>query len=622
MSDKSAKSTEKGQNDIFDPDFSKLAEAIATAAERTQPLIQDFFQKHSLEELSDAPLDPYNIRRTYLEYMMRLFNDPQRFADVQVEFWEGWVKLWQNSMDRFLEGQDKPPIYSPEKTDRRFKSNVWQENALFDFIKQSYLLTSQTIMKSVHDLKDIDPSEKQKLEFFARQYVNAIAPNNFVMTNPEVIEETLKTGGDNLVRGLENLLEDLERGGGELTITTTDYQAFEVGRNLATSPGKVIYQNDLIQLIQYEPKTKDVFKRPLLIIPPWINKYYILDLKPENSFIAWLIDQGHTVFTISWINPDEKLADKGFEDYMNEGCAQALHVIQDITGEDQINAIGYCLGGTLLACFLAWQAAEKPKNKSKNKDALSLPEITSATFLTTLVDFEKAGDMKVFIDDAQIEMMEKKMAKTGYLEAKAIRQTFSMMRSTDLIWSFVVNNYLLGREPFPFDLLYWNEDSTNMPAKMHSFYLRHMYRDNQLVKPGGITIDGRKIDMRKVKTPSYFLSTKEDHIAPWQATYQTTQLFGGEKTFTLAASGHIAGVVNHPDNKKYHYYLNPKTPEDPESWLDKAVEHPGSWWTHWQDWMAPYIKDTVPARKIGEKMSNKKYPPIEDAPGSYVKKRF
>ena len=600
------KKTAHSKSDLTRKDFSKLSEALAHAAERTQPLLQNFFEKHTLEEIGDMPFDPYNIRKTYLEYMMKMFADPNRAMGMQMEFWDNWIQLWQNTLDRFVEGKENDPLYAPEKGDKRFKDDIWHESALFDFIKQSYLLTSKTIMQSVYDLEDIDPQDKKKLEFFARQYVDAIAPNNFILTNPRVLEATLESGGENLVKGMQNLLDDLERGGGKLRISTTDYNAFKVGENIATTTGSVVYQNDLMQLIQYKPRTNKVFKRPLLIIPPWINKYYILDLKPQNSFIKWLVEQGHTVFIISWVNPDKDLASKTFDDYMKEGPLDALNVISDITGETDANVIGYCLGGTLLATLLAWLHADGKQDKIK-----------AATFLTTLVDFEKAGDLKVFIDDEQIEAMEDKMAKKGYLEADSIKNTFSMLRSTDLIWSFVVNNYLLGKEPFPFDLLYWNDDSTNMPARMHSFYLRTMYRDNLLAKPGALEIADRKIDMTKVETPSFFLSTREDHIAPWKATYETTKLFSGPVSFTLAASGHIAGVVNPPDAEKYCYFTNEKIADDHDEWLEKAKEHPHSWWPHWQKWIKDFTGTKVEARKIG----NKTYKPIEDAPGSYVQKK-
>lgn len=588
-------------------DFANLTQALMKAAEDSKPLLERFFAENDFGDLSSSHFDPYNIQEAYMTFLHSMMTHPQQFIDMQIGFWDSWIKLWQNTLDRFVEGEEIPPLYSPKKGDRRFRDDIWRESALFDFIKQSYLLTSDSIMKAIYDMDDLDPHEKEKLEFHARQLVNAIAPNNFILTNPEVIEATINTGGENLVKGLKNLLEDLGRGKGRLDIRKTDYTAFKVGKNIAVTPGKVVYENDLMQLIQYEPQTQQVFKRPLLIIPPWINKYYILDLRPENSFIDWLVKQGHTVFTISWVNPDEDLAEKNFEDYMTEGCLEAMNVVRSITGEQDCNVIGYCLGGTLLASVLAWFAAGRRKKR-----------IASATFLTTLIDFEKAGDLRVFIDDEQISLMEKKMARKGYLDATTIKNTFSMLRSSDLIWSFVVNNYLLGKEPFPFDLLYWNDDATNMPAKMHSFYLRKMYHDNLLAKPGGLTLCGEKIDITKIKTPSYFLSSKQDHIAPWPATYAGARLFSGPVHYTLSASGHIAGVVNPPAAKKYCYYKNDEFSQTPEQWLANAKEYDGSWWPDWQKWIKKYTGPKVKARKPG----NKDYPPIEDAPGRYVKVKY
>ena len=361
-----------------------------------------------------------------------------------------------------------------------------------------------------------------------------MAPSNFLATNPEVLQTTLETGGENLLRGLTNLLDDLELGRGQLVVTMADLKAFRLGENVATTPGKVIFQNELMQLIQYAPSTADVKRRPLLIVPPWINKFYVLDLRPESSFIKWAVDQGHTVFVISWVNPDERLAHKGFEDYMLEGPLAALEVIEIAAGEREVNAIGYCLGGTLLASTLGYLTA-------RNDD-----RIQSATYFVTLVDFTEVGDMAVFIDEEQLAVLEKRMRSRGYLEAHEMSLAFNMLRANDLIWSFVVSNYLLGKQPIPFDLLYWNADSTRMPAAMHSFYLRKMYHENRLAIPGGISLAGVAIDLTRIKTPTFLLSTREDHIAPWQSTYAATQLFKGPTKFVLADSGHIAGVISPP----------------------------------------------------------------------------
>lgn len=580
------------------PDFVQIGHILMETSQRAQPLLQEFLEKF---DPGKAPLtpDPLNLQETYAKFMGNLMSDPQKMVDLQFRFWNDWANLWGESTKKFLGGDGKT-LFEPDKTDKRFKSPLWDQSAYFDFIKQSYLLTSRWLENAVHGAEGLDEATRQKLDFYTRQYINAIAPTNFVLTNPDVLEETVKTRGDNLIKGLQNLLEDLERGGGELNISTTDYKAFKLGENIATTPGKVVYQNDLMQLIQYEPTTEKVFKRPLLIVPPWINKYYILDLKPENSYVKWLVTQGHTVFIVSWVNPDRKLAQKAFEDYMQEGILMALDQIEMITGEKDTNIIGYCLGGTLLAVTLAWLQANDRAD-----------HVASATFLTTLVDFENAGEMKLFMDDEQLKMMEQDMEDKGFLSATALKKTFSLLRANDMIWSFVVNNYLMGREPFPFDLLYWNDDSTNMPAAMHNFYLRRFYRDNALTTPCAVEMKGTPIDITKIETPCYFLSAREDHIAPWKATYATTQMVKGPHTFVLAASGHVAGVVNPPEKQKYCYWTADKTPTSHEDWLRSAKQTDGSWWLHHKEWLKKFSNGEIPARKIETS--------IEPAPGSYVK---
>ena len=457
----------------------------------------------------------------------------------------------------------------------------------------------------MREVDGLDEKTAKKVDFYTRQFVDAMAPSNFVMTNPEVLRKTLESGGENLVKGLENLLDDLERGKGKLQIKMTDLEAFEVGQNIAITPGKVVFQNDLIQLLQYAPTTDEVAKRPVLIIPPWINKFYILDLREKNSFISWAVGEGQTVFVISWVNPDEKLARKSFEDYMLEGPLAALDAIEKATGEKKINVIGYCLGGTLLAATLAYMAAKK------------IDRVASATFLTTLVDFAEPGELGVFIDEEQLEALEERMEEKGYLEGSAMATTFNMLRANDLIWSFVVNNYLLGKEPFPFDLLYWNSDSTRMPAAMHSFYLRKMYQENLLVKPGGIALKGTPIDLPKIKVPAFILSTKEDHIAPWKSTYAATQLYQGPVDFVLAASGHIAGVVNPPASGKYT-----------TGSTRRRLGMPTTGWRRRPSSPAPGGRrgaagsSNSPAarcRPAGRATASLK--PIEDAPGSYAKVR-
>jgi len=596
----SAEKTPLSQKDIKVPDPVALSKSMLDTYARAQPVLEEFVEKQ-IAEYGEFNFDPLNVAETYQDFVNSFWHNPEKFWALQTEYWQKSLTLWQESQKKWS-GEAATPVITPDKSDRRFKADEWNENALFDFIKQSYLLTCEWAERSVQDTETLTEDQKEKLTFASKLFTSALSPTNFALTNPEVIKETINSGGDNLLRGLENLIEDLGRG----SIRTTDDTAFTLGENIATTEGAVIHRNDLMELIQYKPTTQTVHKRPLLIIPPWINKYYILDLRPDNSFIKWAVEQGHTVFVISWVNPDKKLAQKRFEDYMREGVITALDQIKSITGEPDCNAIGYCLGGTLLNITLAYLAAHKQENRIK-----------SATFFTTLTDFEHAGDMKLFMSDEQIDLMDKQMAESGVLEGKSLQQTFSLLRSNDLIWSFVVNNYLMGKEPFPFDLLYWNNDSTNMPAAMHSFYLRKLYRDNLLAKPGGITMDGTPIDLTAIKTPAYFLSTREDHIAPWRATYKGAQNLGGPKgdniTFTLAASGHIAGVVNPPAKNKYCFWSNSKTPKDPETWLSSSTETEGSWWPHWQEWITPHLGGEVKPRKILKKAT------LAAAPGEYVR---
>ena len=449
----------------------------------------------------------------------------------------------------------------------------------------------------------MDDATARKVDFYTRQFVDALSPSNFVATNPEVLTATLASGGQNLLRGLENLLVDMERGNGRLSITMTDMKAFRLSENIATTPGKIVYQNELMQLIQYRPTTQEVRRRPLLIVPPWINKFYVLDLQPKNSFIKWAVDQGHTLFVISWVNPDQKLAEKSFENYMLEGPLAALAAIESATGERNVNTIGYCLGGTLLASMAAYLAA-------KGDDG-----IASATYFATLVDFTDVGDMAVFIDEEQLVSLERRMQERGYLESQDMATAFNMLRANDLIWSFVVDNYLLGKEQTPFDLLFWNSDSTRMPAAMHSFYLRKMYQQNLLAKPCGISLAGTPIDLSKIKAPTFILSTHEDHIAPWKSTYAATRLYSGPVKFVLSTSGHMAGVISAPGSNKCGHWANDNLPPSPDEWFAGATPHLGSWWPVWDEWVTQLDSGRVPAREPG----GDKLTIIEDAPGSYVR---
>ena len=584
------------------PDPAETARAMASIAERSGKLVADWLARR--KDAAPDP-DPLNIGRAFMEMTARMMADPAGVARAQIGFWQDYMRLWQNTARTMMGGEAAPPVIDAQG-DRRFKDAGWSDNGVFDYVKQSYLLAARCVRDSVAAVDGMEPKTAQKVDFYARQFVDAMSPSNFALTNPEVLRKTAETGGENLLKGLGNLLTDLEAGKGDLRIKMTDADAFQVGGNIGVSPGKVVFRNDLMELIQYAPSTPKALKRPLLIGPPWINKFYILDLRPKNSFVRWAVSQGHTVFVISWVNPDERLADKGFEDYMTEGYLAALDAIERATGEREVNAIGYCLGGTLLASTLAYMAA-------KGDD-----RIRTATFFVTMTDFAEAGELGVFIDEAQLAALEDKMAKRGYLEGAEMATTFNMLRANDLIWSFVVNNYLLGNDPFPFDLLFWNSDSTRMPARMHAFYLRNMYQANLLREPGGISLAGVPIDLRRTKVPAYFLSTREDHIAPWKSTYRGTRLLGGKNRFVLAASGHIAGVVNPPEGAKYNHWVNDALPEDPDAWFAGAKEMPGSWWPDWQKWILAHDKKQVAAREPGAGG----LPALGDAPGDYVKVRL
>ncbi|HLF58050.1 MAG TPA: class I poly(R)-hydroxyalkanoic acid synthase [Alphaproteobacteria bacterium] len=583
------------------PDSQEISMTMASIAERTQRLVAGFLQRHSGNGSVDS-YDPLNIGMAFMELTARMMSDPARLVRAQMSLWEDYMNLWQTTARRMM-GEPAEPVVLANESDRRFKDSAWEDNTLFDFIKQSYLLSSRWMQSTVKEVEGLDDKTARKVDFYTRQFVDALSPSNFVLTNPEVLRTTIESGGENLLKGLSNLLEDLERGEGRLRIKMTDPNAFKVGENLALTPGKVIYQNELMQLIQYTPTTKQVYERPLLIVPPWINKFYILDMREKNSLIRWIVEQGHTVFVISWVNPDENLAQKTFDDYMLQGPIEALDIIAKATKQKEINVVGYCLGGTLLASTLAYLAAKGDER------------IVSATFLTTMIDFAEAGELSVFIDEEQLSVLESKMNEKGYLEGHEMAATFNMLRANDLIWSFVVNNYLLGKDPFPFDLLYWNSDSTRMPAAMHSFYLRKMYQENKLIEAGGIVVNKVPVDIRKIKIPSYILSTREDHIAPWISTYAATQHLSGPVRFVLTASGHIAGVVNPPAANKYCYWTNAKTPKDPDAWLHGATQAPGSWWDDWAKWVARFAGKKVPARQPGCGV----FKPIENAPGSYVK---
>ena len=552
-------------------------------------------------EMADEVAEVVKTLGHVAEYWL---TDPQRAVELQTRLGKAYLDLWAAGAKR-LTGEATSPVAAPASTDKRFADPEWSSNQFYDFLKQGYLLTTQWANQLVSDASGLDAHTRQKAEFYVRQISNALSPSNFILTNPELLRETLSSNADNLVRGMKMLAEDIEAGGGHLRIRQSDSSMFEVGRNLATTPGKVIFQNDLMQLVQYAPSTPTVLKRPLLIVPPWINKFYVLDLTPEKSFIKWCVDRGVTVFCISWVNPDAHLAQKTFEDYVREGAIAALDIIQKVTGEDRVHTIGYCVGGTLLSVTLAAMAAWRDQR------------IMSATLFAAQVDFTYAGDLKVFVDEAQVEALEQRMAERGYLEGRKMATVFNLMRSNDLIWPYVVNNYLKGKAPFPFDLLYWNSDATRMPGANHAFYVRSCYLENRLAR-GKMTISNTAIDLKSIKVPIYNLATREDHIAPPKSVLLGSKYFGGPVRFVLAGSGHIAGVVNPPDRNKYQYWTGPRPRSaDLDKWLAKATEHPGSWWPDWLAWLKDQDATEVPAREPGGGALT----PIEDAPGSYVRVR-
>ena len=586
------------------PDQAETARKWAAVAEQSQRVVQAFTERQA--EGGDFSLvDPQSVSRAFLDLMSKMAANPVKLAEAQLRFWQDNVGLWQ-AMTRRMLGQEAAMAVEPEKGDRRFKDKAWNEELAFDYIKQSYLLTSRWVQSTVGGVEGLDPMNKEKVDFFTRQFLSAMSPSNFALTNPTVLKKTRESGGQNLLEGLENLLSDLERGRGRLKISMTDEAAFEVGKNVAASPGKVVYQNELMQLIQYEPSTEEVHRRPLLFVPPWINKFYVMDLQPKNSLIKWAVDQGHTLFVVSWVNPRGELAHKDFEDYMLEGPLAALDAIEQATGEREVNVLGFCIGGILMVATLAYLAAKGDTR------------VNSATFLATMVDLKDIGEVSVFIDEEQLRSLEEHVAEKGYLEGHHMAEMFNMMRENDLIWSFVVNNYLLGRDPMPFDMLYWNADSTRLPATMLVTYLRKIYQDNGLMKPGHLVLDGVPIDIGKIETPCYVLATKDDHIAPWVSSYPATRSFAGPVRFVLGASGHIAGVINPPGANKYCYWTNAKTPATPADWFANAERHEGSWWPDWGKWLTRKAGPTVPSRQPGDGA----LAPIEEAPGSYVNVRF
>lgn len=589
----------------------ELADNMAEAQKLALDAWALYSQKHAKDDGS-VDLDPFNILPAITDLQKTMLEHPEQIVETAIDMWSRQAMLW-NKMVAEMGGVSLPPVKGLENADRdrRFQDEAWSSSAVFTYLKQSYLLSSSVLRDTVHRMDaELPEDERHKLEFFTDRFVEAMSPSNVFAMNPQVMQITAEEQGANVVRGMKQLLRDLKRGDGDLLISQTDMKAFEVGRNIAVTPGKVVFQNDLIQLIQYAPTTNEVYARPLLIAPPWINKFYILDLNEKKSLIRWLVAQGYTVFVISWRNPEAGGIERDFEDYVSEGFYEAIDAVLKETGQKSVNTVGYCIGGTMQSCALAHMAATGDKR------------IHSATFFTAQADFEKAGDLKIFVDDKSLNRMSKDAQKSGgVLSAQEMAQAFNMMRGNDLIWSYVVNNYYLGKEPTAFDLLYWNADSTRMPGKCHVSYLRDFYRDNALAN-GDLSMMGEKLDITKIKTPIYSVSAREDHIAPAESVYRTMKKFGSTVRFIVGGSGHIAGVVNPPDPKKvkYQYWTNTaaksKWPATVEDWIAGASETPGSWWPDWDVWLAKKSGAKVGARQPGVKLGT-----LEDAPGSYVKVR-
>ena len=580
----------------------QVSRNLMQSALKSQKLMSDVMQK-SLEGDPVMPqADPFHSAPEFGEVWRQIVSQPELVMRAQADLMKGYLDLWGGTTRRLMSGESVDAV-KPEPGDKRWRSKEWSENPVFDAIKQSYLLNQNFLMGMVQGVDDVDEVTKRKVEFLTKQMTDALSPTNFALTNPDVLRETMETKGENLTNGLMNLMRDLEKGGGRLALTQTDMEGFKVGEDLACTEGEVIYQNDIIELIQYAPATKTAKQIPLMILPPWINKFYIMDMRPKNSMIRWLTKQGFTVFLLSWVNPGPELGDKTFEDYMHEGVFSALDAIETATGETSVNAIGYCVGGTLLACTLAYlEATGRPER------------INSATFFASQTDFSKAGELLLFVDDEWIKEIERLMdAQGGVLDGRTMADTFNLLRSNDLVWSFVVNNYLLGRQPQAFDLLYWNADQTRMPKALHLWYLQNMYKDNKLSK-GELDFGGVKLDLGSVKAPIYMQASRDDHIAPYPSVYNAARLWGGPVRYMMAGSGHIAGVINHPDANKYQHWINEDLPETVDEWIAGAEEHPGSWWLNWREWLYERSGEDVPARAPGEGPLKA----IRPAPGVHV----
>jgi polyhydroxyalkanoate synthase subunit PhaC len=583
----------------------QLAQNMAKVFEHAAQIARHLAERPELAqkqvETQVTPID--QVTKTLGAVAQSYMADPQKLMEAQTQLWNSYSQLWQNAWSKAL-GTPTEPMAAPARNDKRFKDKDWQENTVFDFLKQFYLISTNWAQDFVKNAEGLDEHTRLKARFYVEQIANAFSPSNFPVSNPEILRATLASNGANLIEGLKHLEQDMSSPDGRLRIKQSDTSAFEIGKNIAMTPGKVVFRNDTFELIQYSPAVARTYEIPLLIVPPWINKFYILDLNPKKSFVRWATEQGLTVFVVSWVNATEAQGRKSFSNYMREGFLEAVQAVQDATGAEKVNTIGYCIGGTLVAAALGYMAA-----KNDNR-------INAATFFTTQIDFEKAGDLLVYVDDEQVKWIEERMEEKGYLAGSRMADAFNLLRSNDLIWSYVINNYMLGKEPMPFDLLYWNSDSTRMPAGVHSFYLRECYLGNKLAL-GKMVLDNVRIDLKKVKVPVYNLAAREDHIAPLPSVFKVGQFLGGETKLVVSGSGHIAGVVNPPEARKYKHWTNDRPADNLEDWLKTAKEHEGSWWPDWADWITTRSGAKVSAPVPGDG----KLEALEDAPGSYVRVR-
>ncbi|OOF34182.1 class I poly(R)-hydroxyalkanoic acid synthase [Salinivibrio costicola] len=579
-----------------------FSDYLARLQEQNQQWWQDLEQgKAAVDTPFNQAMQEVSLQDT-AQLLEGAAQQPAALLQVQMQWWEQQMQIWQNAM---LARDNTDEVISEGSDDKRFKDKAWQEDVLYNFIKQSYLLFGRTYMETIEAIEGLDDKTRERLSFFSRQAINAMAPSNYIATNPELLKMTLESKGENLLRGMEQLKQDMESSADILKVRMTNNNAFRVGDDVANTPGDVVYKNDLFELIQYRPVTENVHATPVLVVPPFINKYYILDLREKNSLVRWLVEQGHTVFLMSWRNPSAGQADIGFEDYVTQGTVKAVSAIEDITGQSQINGVGYCIGGTVLACTIAYYSAKRMKARIK-----------SASFFTTLLDFSQPGEIGAYINDSLIRAIEAQNTARGYMDGRSLSVTFSLLRENSLYWNYYIENYLKGNSPVDFDLLYWNSDSTNVAAKTHNFILRDLYHENKLVQDKGVKVGGVWIDLNKIKVPSYFISTKEDHIALWQGTYRGALNVGGNKTFVLGESGHIAGIVNHPVKKKYGFWTNDHLADTAEEWLEGASHQTGSWWTHWEKWLRSYSPDEqVEPYPTG----SDNYPVLYAAPGEYVR---